>query len=254
LSETPAKPKKPRPKPKKTFWRQMRAPLRDSFFLKSVVAGAITNALRFVRLTNPLSPASMPIPYTADDTVIVALWHGQHLMVPTFNPKGTKIAALISRSADAEMNAMVIERFGHQVVRGSGGRGKPRHNVDKGGARALVALKKALDQGTSVVMIADIPHGTPREAGLGIITLAKISGRPIVPSAVATSRRKVIEKSWDKTTINLPFGRSALGFGPYIEVPANADDALMEEKRQALTDALNLATEEADRRLKGLAA
>ena len=62
-------------------------------------------------------------------------------------------------------------------------------------------------------MIADIPHGTPREAGLGIVTLARLSGRPIVPWRIATSRRKVLEKSWDKTTINLPFGRCAIVVG-----------------------------------------
>ena len=77
----------------------------------------------------------------------------------------------------------------------------------------LIALKRALDGGKNVAMIADIPHGTPREAGLGIVTLARLSGRPILPIALATSRRKVIEKSWDKTTINLPFGRASLTVG-----------------------------------------
>ena len=33
-------------------------------------------------------------------------------------------------------------------------------------------------------MIADIPHGTPREAGQGIILLARLSGRPILPVAI----------------------------------------------------------------------
>ena len=113
---------------------------------------------------------------------------------------------MVSRSADAEMNALVIEKIGFEAVRGSGGRDSTKH-LEKGGARALIALKKALDGGKNVAMIADIPHGTPREAGLGIVTLARLSGRPILPIALATSRRKVIEKSWDKTTINLPFGR-----------------------------------------------
>ena len=99
-----------------------------------------------------------------------------------------------------------------QTVRGSGGRDNTKH-IEKGGARALIALKKALASGKNVAMIADIPHGTPREAGLGIVTLARLSGRPIVPIALATSRRKVIDKSWDKTTISLPFGRASLTCG-----------------------------------------
>jgi lysophospholipid acyltransferase (LPLAT)-like uncharacterized protein len=100
-------------------------------------------------------------------------------------------------------------------------------------------------------MIADVPHGTPREAGLGIVTLAKVSGRPIVPIAIATSRRKVIEKSWDKTTINLPFGRSSLVLGDPIAVPADADGETLEELRRQVTDALNRATEKAYRLVDG---
>jgi lysophospholipid acyltransferase (LPLAT)-like uncharacterized protein len=145
---------------------------------------------------------------------------------------------------------MVVEKLGLEAVRGSGGRDGANH-LDKGGARALIALKKALDAGKDVAMIADIPKGTPRDAGLGIVTLAKLSGRPIIPLAVATSRRKVLEKSWDKTTINLPFGRGAAIVGDPILVPADAGEAEMEEKRQEVTAGLNAATERAYRLVDG---
>src|SRR5690606_33886381 len=108
-------------------------------------------------------------------------------------------------------------------VRGSGGRAGA--SADKGGARALLTLKRLLDNGRTVAMIADIPHGTPREAGMGIVTLARLSGRPILPVAYATSRRKVLEKTWDKTTINLPFGRLAVVYGDPILVPRHAGEA-----------------------------
>ncbi len=232
------------------LWGRLRAPLQDSRIAKNALARAIAGALRFVRFTNPLAEGSMPIPFEGREPLIIALWHGQHFMTPAFYPKDHGLAAMVSRSADAELNALVLERFGVETVRGSGGRGKRRAS-DKGGARALVALKKTLDRGKNVAMIADIPHGTPRDAGLGIITLAKISGRPIMPSAIATTRRKVLHKSWDKTTISLPFGRSALGFGPFIDVPADASEEVMEQKRQELTAALDLATSEAQRRAAG---
>jgi lysophospholipid acyltransferase (LPLAT)-like uncharacterized protein len=151
---------------------------------------------------------------------------------------------MVSRSADAELNAMVLEKFGIETVRGSGGRDGSRQ-MDKGGAKALLALKKALDAGKNVGMIADIPHGKPREAGMGVVLLARLSGRPIISVAIATSRRKVLETSWDKTTISLPFGRSALAVGELIHVPKDADDAEMESKRQLLTDTLNATTAKA---------
>jgi lysophospholipid acyltransferase (LPLAT)-like uncharacterized protein len=162
-------------------------------------------------------------------------------MAPVFYPKGRPLVAMVSRSADAELNALVVEKFGIEAVRGSGGRESARH-LDKGGAKALIALKKSLVAGKNVAMIADIPHGTPRDAGLGIVLLARLSGRPILPAAIATSRRKVLERSWDKTTINLPFGRSSIVVGTPVFVPKDADDAEMELKRQEVTASLNAAT------------
>jgi len=94
-------------------------------------------------------------------------------------------------------------------------------------------------------MIADVPGGTPRSAGLGIITLAKISGRPIIPVAIASSRRRVLEKTRDKTTINLPFGHICVIFGKSVFVPGDADDLLMEDVRATLTRQMNEITDEA---------
>ena len=163
-----------------------------------------------MRATNPLAEGSSDIQksYEAITPSILTIWHGQHLLAPALYPRGEPLSAMVSRSADAELNALVVEKFGFEAVRGSGGREDTRKG-EKGGAQALIALKKVLEAGSNVCMIADIPHGTPRQAGMGIVTLARISGRPVVPIAMATSRRKVLEKTWDKTTINLPFGRGA---------------------------------------------
>jgi lysophospholipid acyltransferase (LPLAT)-like uncharacterized protein len=233
----------------KTAWRAVRQPLVKSRLFKQALATGLTLAFRFVARTNRIDfdPAAIVAQYTP---VIIALWHGQHLLIPFYYPRGKRLVNMVSRSADAEMNALVLEKLGLEAVRGSGGRDNTRH-LDKGGAQALIALKRVLDDGDNVAMIADIAHGRPREAGLGIITLAKLSGRPILPVALASSRRRVIEKSWDKTTINLPFGRASLALGALVSVPADADEALMEEKRRELTAALNAATGEAYGKVDG---
>lgn len=228
-------------RPLKSAWRKLRKPLAESRFVKAALTHLLTGAVRFVRLTNPAvkgSVTSMSPQWTPYEPAILALWHGQHILAPAFYPGGRKLVAMVSKSADAELNAKVLERFGVATVRGSGGRAGAK-NSDKGGARALLRLKKALDAGSNVCMIADIPHGTPREAGEGIILLARISGRPIIPAAIATSRRRVMERSWDKTTINLPFGRGVLHFGQPIHVPSDAGADVMEARRIELTDALN---------------
>ncbi len=231
---------------RKRLWRQLRERLKTSAPLRAVLSTALVAAFRFVNATNRFVPGSREI--IADRArhapAIGALWHGQHLMGPFMRPPGMDVVALFSRSGDAELNAAVANKLGFEIVRGSGGR-EGGQRTEKGGARALIALKRALDQGKSVAMIADIPHGTPREAGLGIVTLARLSGRPIVPMAYASSRRIVLEKSWDKTTISLPFGRAAVVLGEPIHVAAAADDREMERKRAELTAALNRATADA---------
>lgn len=237
----------------KAFWKNIRKPLAKSRFVKGAIASLLAQFLRFIRLTSPLVKGSANFArgdYEHLEPGIVALWHGQHLLTPAFYPSARPLVAMVSRSADAELNALVIEKFGIEAVRGSGGRPNGRR-LDKGGAKALIALKKSLVAGKNVAMIADIPHGTPRESGMGVVLLAKLSGRPIMPCAMATSRRKVMEESWDKTTISLPFGRSSIVVGTPVLVPSDADEAEMERKRQEVTAALNAATAEAYRLVDG---
>jgi lysophospholipid acyltransferase (LPLAT)-like uncharacterized protein len=237
----------------KRFWKRLRKPLARSRFVKGAVASLFAQALRVIYLTNRTAKASgdLDAAFAASAPVIIAIWHGQHLLAPFTRPRGQRVTAMVSRSADAEINALVLQKLGVEAERGSGGR-DDRNQLKKGGARALIALKKSLDSGNNVAMIADIPHGTPRQAGLGIVTLARISGRPILPVALATSRRKVVERSWDKTTINLPFGRLAIAIGDTILVDAKADEAEMERKRQDVTALLNEVTAKAYRIADGV--
>ncbi len=178
--------------------------------------------------------------------VIFALWHGQHLLVPYAAPRNRKFTSLVSRSTDAEINARVLQRAGIEVIRGSGGR-ESRMVAGKGGVRAIFAMRDALARGVSVVMIADISKGEARLAGEGIVTLAKISGRPIVPVALATSRRHVLEKTWDKTTINLPFGVRNVQLAPPIYVAPKAGKEEIAEARAKVTAELNRITDVAMR-------
>ena len=72
-------------------------------------------------------------------------------------------------------------------------------------------------------------------------TVASASGRPIYPIAIATRRRLEL-KNWDRTAINLPFGRAARVAGEPIRVAADADGAALETARRALEASLNAAT------------
>ncbi len=230
----------------KAVWQKIRVPLARSVLIKHMIGWLVWALSRFTTLSNRPVADSHDIDATIslETNAIYALWHGQHLLAPALMPSWLKTVALVSRSNDAEINAIVAEKFGIETVRGSGGR-PDQQMAGKGGARALIAMKKALDQGKATCMIADVPGGTPRVAGMGIVTLARISGRPIIPIAIATSRHIVLKKTRDKTTINLPFGQICVLFGKPIRVPPDADDQTMEQMRNQVTNVMSEITEQA---------
>jgi hypothetical protein len=170
--------------------------------------------------------------------VILAMWHGQHFMGPFMRRPGDRGKVLISRHRDAEVNAVVCDRLGIEMIRGSGDNGA--EFIRKGGLGAFRQMLDALEDNYSVALTADVPK-VSRVAGLGIVMLARESGRPIFPVALATSRRYVLD-NWDKTTINLPFSRGAAVCGEPVWVPANATDTTLEQCRRQIEDNLNAAT------------
>ncbi len=88
-----------------------------------------------------------------------------------------------------------------------------------------------------MVITADVPKRA-RVAGEGIVTLARLSGRPILPTAVVTSRRHNFN-SWDRGSIGKPFGRGVIVYGQPIHVAADADAAALEKARKAVEAALD---------------
>jgi lysophospholipid acyltransferase (LPLAT)-like uncharacterized protein len=175
--------------------------------------------------------------------VIIAMWHGQHFMVPFIrrDHPNHRAKVLISRHRDAEINAIAAERLGIGTIRGSGDQGVRFDR--KGGVGAFVAMLDALREGYTVAMTADVPK-IARVVGEGIIRLAALSGRPLAALAFATSRRIEL-KTWDHAALNLPFGRLAIVGGPLIRVPSDADAAALEQCRAKLEADLNAVTKRA---------
>ena len=186
-----------------------------------------------------------------DAPVIIAMWHGQHFLMPFVRRPHHRVKVLVSRHRDGEINALAAERLGVGAIRGSGHHGGGF--IGKGGVSAFKEMLGALQDGYNVALTADIPK-VARTAGLGIVKLASASGRPIYPIAIAT-RRRVELTNWDRTAINLPFGRGAGVAGEPVRVPAEADGATLECARHAVEASLDAATARAyalvDRQGKG---
>jgi lysophospholipid acyltransferase (LPLAT)-like uncharacterized protein len=200
---------------------------------------------RFVHATNSLTyePFSNVQLFAQHAPFIATCWHGQMFMLPMLRPADRPVDVLVSRNSEADLIARVLTHLGCGIIRGSGAYDKARM-FEKGAIAGFRGMKTSLEQGHTVGVTADFLRNARRKASPGLIMLARASGRPIVPVGFASSFRYVM-KSWDSTTISLPFGRSAAIFGAPITVPANADDSLMEAKRQELERALNACSDRA---------
>jgi lysophospholipid acyltransferase (LPLAT)-like uncharacterized protein len=203
----------------------------------------VASYLKFVQRTNRfvMEPADAYDRIGPQMPVIAAMWHGQHFMIHFAKRPQDRAASLVSRSGDGEFNAIALRHLGIRAIRGSGARGRDIRK--KGGVQAMRAMLKALAGGEMVVMTADIPK-ISRVCGQGIVTLAQMSGRPIVPVAVVTSRR-IDFKSWDKASIGLPFGRGAMVLGEPIHVPHAAEADALEALRLQVERELNAVHERA---------
>jgi len=210
-----------------------------SLALQRFIGFLAAEYLRFVWHTNRLTiePADLYENVEPQQPIIVAMWHGQHFLAP-FVSRGHRVKVLISRHRDGEINAYAVQRLGIGTVRGSGDH---RRRFDlKGGVGAFKSMLAALAEEYNMALTADVPK-VARVAGLGIIKLARFSRRPIYPVAVATSRRVVLN-NWDRSAVNLPFGRIAVVAGDPVMVPNDADDAMMEQCRTIVERRLNQAT------------
>lgn len=183
-----------------------------------------------------------PSAYWKDDKpFLLAFWHGRLLMMPLCWRTDMKMNVLISSHRDGEIIAFAIGRLGMGTIRGS----SSKKGGDKGGARALRAMVKAIRQGEAVGIAPDGPSGPMMRASDGICTTARLAGVPIIPATFAARRRKVM-KSWDRFVVPLPFSKGVFMFSEPIHIDRKASPEDMEVARAQVEQALIDLTREAD--------
>ena len=165
---------------------------------------------------------------------ILAFWHGR-VLAATYFFRRRGIVVMISENFDGEWIARIIERFGFLTSRGS---------TSRGGRRALLQLKRHMDQGRPSGFAVDGPRGPARKAQPGAVWLAKLTGNPVVPFHMEASSYWSL-RSWDRTQIPKPFATVALAVGRPIDVPQDADAAGLERKRVELEESLHVLEQRA---------
>ena len=168
--------------------------------------------------------------------MIYSFWH-RAVFASAWLWRNIGLAVMVSRSFDGEYIARTIKKLGFVAVRGSSSRG---------GAPALLGLKRSLENGTAVVFTIDGPRGPKNIAKPGPVLLARASAVPMAAFYVALSDAWVLN-TWDAMMIPKPFARALVRVSAKLPVPADADDAQMAESRRQLQEALERVTEFAEK-------
>jgi lysophospholipid acyltransferase (LPLAT)-like uncharacterized protein len=164
---------------------------------------------------------------------IFAFWHGR-VLAATLYFRDRGIVVITSENFDGEWIARIIQRFGYGTARGSSSRG---------GARALVRLRRDLAQGRPAAFTLDGPRGPACVAQAGAVWLAGATGHPILPFHLEASRFWTA-RSWDRHQIPKPGSDVAIAIEAPIMVPGTDDEAV-EAARQELERALARARDTA---------
>jgi hypothetical protein len=159
---------------------------------------------------------------------IYNFWH-ERIFLTTYWWRRRRIVVMTSQSFDGEYIARFIQRFGYGAARGSSTRG---------GVGAVVEMARLMRAGCTTAFTIDGPKGPPRVAKMGSVLLAKKTGHPVLPVTMALHRYWTIP-SWDSFQIPKPFTRARVYVAPPIYVPADADEAQLEAKRDELQHALD---------------
>jgi lysophospholipid acyltransferase (LPLAT)-like uncharacterized protein len=106
-------------------------------------------------------------------------------------------------------------------------------------------MVKALQNESDIVVVPDGPRGPRQQVQIGVIELAKRTGRPIVPVTFGASRG-IFFKTWDRFLLPYPFSKGVYIYGDPVYVNPHGDRVHLEERRIILEKRLNELTDQAD--------
>jgi lysophospholipid acyltransferase (LPLAT)-like uncharacterized protein len=165
--------------------------------------------------------------------VLFTTWHC-HLLSPLFYCHHycghlPPLVLMASPSRDGEFISEMARGMGFIVCSGS---------RRKGGVQALQHIAAYMRQGHSGGIIADGSRGPARVAQKGVLFLAREARSPIIPLAVAASRKLTLN-TWDRFEVPLPFSKLVFLAGEPLWVEPDRRGPAFEPLRQELETRLN---------------
>jgi lysophospholipid acyltransferase (LPLAT)-like uncharacterized protein len=160
--------------------------------------------------------------------VILAFWHNC-IFTATYVWRNLQIRVMSSDSFDGEWTGRIIRKFGFVKVRGSSSRSA---------VRALLGMRRELEQGWAVAFTIDGPRGPRFVAKPGAALLARATGAPMVAFHIAMERAWILN-TWDRSVIPKPFSRGLMRVSRQITVPPDASESDKQRFHDELQAALD---------------
>lgn len=215
--------------------RLTRADARRAAIFSSAALAAFWLIERTVRFRVVGEAAVAPYRSLGPGSLLFAIWHRDYFPIFSY-ARDSGACVIVSRSADGEILARMLDRRGYRTVRGSS---------THGATRAMIDLARVVSGGADAAVAVDGPKGPLEQAKPGIVLLGKITGCPIVPLGVGMNRFKEFG-SWDRFRLPVPFSKVVLTGGEPIRVPPDATPELIELKRRQLGRSLSVQRRRAE--------
>ncbi|MBY0461789.1 MAG: lysophospholipid acyltransferase family protein [Alphaproteobacteria bacterium] len=173
---------------------------------------------------------------TEDKPFIICFWHGRLAMLPAGWRWKKPFQMLLSAHRDGQLIAGVLGHFGMDVISGS---------TTRGGAKAALALVKAVRSGVIIGITPDGPKGPAYKVSPGIVTISKLVQADIIPVSYSVSRHRAL-KTWDRFHFPLPFGRGVFAVSDPIPYPKSDKDlkSCQDQIEKSLNNITNKSDEE----------
>ena len=156
--------------------------------------------------------------------VIYAFWH-QNIIPLMYLHKFQNIVILISPSQDGELIAGPVSIIGYKPIRGSS---------SKKGTSAIRNMLK-LSEKYNLAITPDGPKGPLRKLKKGLLYLAYLSKKPIIPVRVKIEKKFVLN-SWDNFRIPKLFSKIKVTYGREVYIKNKND---IEQKKNKIENFLN---------------
>jgi len=163
--------------------------------------------------------------------VIFSIWHNRLALSLMLYGRyiqrqapARRLAAMVSASRDGALLARVLEHFRVAPVRGS---------TSRRGPQALREFVSWGERGYDLAITPDGPRGPCYVVQDGVVSLAQLTGLPILPVAYRL-QWKYRPHSWDRFQVPVPGSACTVFLGELVRVPREASESDRAACRQLL--------------------